>query len=316
MTEEDGGRWVSEELNQVRDQLFFDLGLRVPGIRVRTGAPYLSGGRYALMIDEVPCGGGQVSPAALYALSPPDAIAFLELNAQPALEPSTGKEISRVGPDALGRLEMAQVPVRTSRQLVCEHLSAMIRKRASTLLGVQEVQSMLEGFEPQAPALVKEALGKVPVPLLTEVLRKLVDEEVSIRDLRTLLEALVSPTTEGDASALAEQCRQALHRYLTFKYAPSGPLYAYLTDPSIEAALRETGPRSALEPDQVSAILEGVRRIAANGRAVVLAAPDVRRNLRKLCEGAFPEVAVLSYGELNIDLQIRPVGRLSAASDL
>jgi type III secretion protein V len=247
-------------------------------------------------------------------MAQPADLTFIEIKVDAAVDPATGKAISRVSGEARARLEMAQVQVRTPRQLVCEHVLTMIRKRASSLLGVQEVQSMLEGFEPQAPALVKEAINKVPVPLLTEVLRKLIQEEVSVRNVRAVLEALVSPATEGDATALAERCRQALHRYLSHKYAPSGPLYAYLVDPAVEETLRESGPQSALEPDKVSAILEGVRRIAANGRAVVLASPDVRRLLRKLCEGAFPEVAVLTYGELDVDLQIRPVGRLAAIS--
>src|SRR6185436_21027759 len=129
-----------------------------------------------------------------------------------------------------------------------------------------------------------------------EVLKKLVREEVSIRNMRAILEALVSPSTEGDADALADRCRQALHRSLTHRYAPSGMLYAHLLDPAIEAALRDGGPRgSALDPDKVAAILEGLKRVASGGRAVVLAAPDVRRTLRKLCETGFPEVAVLTY---------------------
>jgi type III secretion protein V len=61
----------------------------------------------------------------------------------------------------------------------------------------------------------------------------------------------------------------------------------------------------------VAEILEGVRRIASGGPTVLLAAPDIRRTLRKLCEGAFPDVAVLTYGELDVDLQIRPLGRLA-----
>jgi type III secretion protein V len=313
LTQEDGGRFVSDDLNQVRDQVFLELGLKVPGIRVRTGAGYLPAGTYAFMIDEIPCGRGVVHPSSLYALAPPADLAFLSLAAEPAQDPTTGRPLSRFASDARARVEAAQVPIRTPRQLVCEHLTAILKKRAAALLGVQEVQAILEGFEPQAPALVKEALGKVPLPLLTEVLRKLAQEEVSIRNIRAVLEALVSPTTEGDASALAERCRQALHRYLSHKYAPTGPLYAYLVDPAIEEVLRDSGSQSAAEPAKVTAILEGVRRIAANGRAVVLASPDVRRRLRKLCEGAFPDVAVLTYGELDADLQIRPIGRLAAA---
>ncbi len=311
MVEEDDAAFARKDLNLVRDQIFFELGVKVPGIRVRTHARNLPPGSFSVMIDEVPCGGGKVQPGALYALSSPQEIAFLEVGAEEAVEPGTGRAISRVAPHLKQKLEAAQVSLRTARQLVCEYLVSVLRKRAPDLLGVQEVQTLLDGLEPNAPALVKESLNKVPMPLLTDVLRKLVQEEVSVRNIRAILEALVAPTTEGDATALAERCRQALHRYLSHKYAPTGPLYAYLADPEVEEDIRRAD--TGLDPERVGAILEAVRRIATTGQAVVLTSPDVRRRLRKLVEGAVPGVAVLTYAELNPDLQIRPVGRLGMA---
>ncbi len=312
LVQEQGGAFVNQVLNRMRDEFFHELGVRVPGIRVRTEASYLPAGAYRILLDEVPAGMGQVVPGALYALATPEELSFLELPAEPVEEPVTGKPISRVSEAGRARLEMARIPLRSPGELIAEHLRSLLRVRAAVLLGVQEVQGLLDGLEAQAPTLVKEALQKVPLPLLTEVLRKLVEEQVSIRNLRVILEALVAPTTEGDASALAERCRHALHRYLSHKFAPSGPLFAYLVDPEIEEILRGGGSRGpAPAPEQVAEILEGVKRVATGGQAVLLTAPDVRRTLRKLCEGAFPEVAVLTYGELDAELQIRPLGRLS-----
>jgi type III secretion protein V len=312
LTQEQEGVFVHQVLNRVRDELFHELGVRVPGIRVRTGAAYLSSGAYRILVDEVPAAGGQVVPGALYALASPEELAFLELKAEHAVDPATGKSISRVPEEGRARLEMAQVTLRRPGELIAEHLRGVLRTRAAMLLGVEEVHGLLKGLEEQAPTLVKEALQKVPLPLFTEVLRKLVEEQVSIRNLRVILEALVAPTTEGDAMALAERCRQSLHRYLSHKFAPTGPLYAYLVDPEIEEALRAAGPRGlAPAPERVAAILEGVRLIATGSQTVLLTAPDVRRTLRKLCEGSFPDVAVLTYGELDMDLQIRPLGRLA-----
>jgi type III secretion protein V len=312
LVEEEGGKFATVDLNLVRDQIFYELGVKVPGIRIRTHVRSLPAGTYTFAVDEVPCARGVVQADALYALQPPEEIAFLEVAADPSSEPGTSRPISRVGRAAKEKLEAAGIPVRTARQLVSEHLVSVLRRRAADLLGVQEVQLLLDGLEQQSPALVKEALTKVPMPLLTDVLRKLIQEEVSVRNIRAILEALVSPTTEGDASALAERCRQALHRYLSHKYAPTGPLYAYLADPEVEQTIREAD--GGMDPDRVGAILESVRRVASSGRAVVLASPDVRRRLRKLVEGAFPEVAVLTYAELNPDLQIRPIGRLAAVA--
>jgi type III secretion protein V len=313
LTTEDDGRLVRQELHALRDQLYLELGVRIPGLRVRTGATYLSPGQYALLIDEVPCGRGRLVASDLYVPAAPHELSFLQLKAEPEVDPVSGKPCSRVPREARPRLEAAQIPARPARHMMLDHLAALLRRRAALLFGIQELQALLDALEPTAPALVKEVLAKVPLPLLTEVLRKLVEEEVSIRNLRVILEALVSPATEGDAAALAERCRQALHRSLTHRVAPGGLLYAYLLDPSVEAALREGGPRGlALDPEKVTAILEAVKRVATGGRVVVLTAPDVRRTFRKLCEGAFPDVAVLTYAELDVDLQIRPVGRISA----
>jgi type III secretion protein V len=312
LAEEQGGAFVHQQLNLLRDEIFYELGVRVPSIRVRTHAAYLPTGGYSILLDEVPAGAGQVVPGMLYVLSPPDELSFLELPLEPALEPATGRPISRVAEAGRARLELAQVPTRRPMELIVDHFRSILRTRAASLLGIQEVQGLLEGLETQAPMLVKEALQKVPLPLLADVLRKLVQEQVSIRNIRVILEALVSPTTEGDATALAERCRQALHRYLSHKFAPFGPLFAYLVDPEVEETLRGAGPRGpAPSPERVAEILEGVRRIATERKAVLLTAPDVRRTLRRLIEGAFPEVAVLTYGELDVALQIRPLGRLT-----
>ena len=102
---------------------------------------------------------------------------------------------------------------------------------------------------PLAEALKADIGQGERVPLLTDVLRKLVQEEVSVRNIRAILEALVAPTTEGDAAALAERCRQALHRYLSHKYAPNGPLYAYLADPEVEQTIRDAD--AGIDPDRV-----------------------------------------------------------------
>lgn len=88
-------------------------------------------------------------------------------------------------------------------------------------------------------------------------------------------------------------------------------MLACLVDPAVEETLRAGG--AALDPSDAAAILEGVKRVARQGRAVLLASPDVRRLLRRLVEGAFPEVAVLTFAELDPELQVRPVGRLVAA---
>lgn len=305
LLEEDDQAFVKEDLDAVRERVHRELGVKLPTFRVRTGCP-LAPRSYQLAVDEVPSGRGQLPEGALFALGPVGA----GEGAVPAVD-ALGRAVTPVPVAEREALGGRGIPLRTRRALLVDHLVALAKKRASAFLGVQEVQAALTELERTSPALVKEALHKVPLPLLTDVLKRLLVEQVSIRNLRALLEALVSPATEGDAAQLAERCRVALGRQLSHHFAQGGPLLAYLVDPAVEEALRQGS--QGLAPADASAILEGVKRVARQGRAVLLASPDVRRLLRRLVEGAYPDVAVLTYAELDPELQVRPVGRLVAA---
>ena len=312
LVEEAGQAFVHVDLEKVRERLFLELGVRIPGFRVRTGAP-LQAKTWALAIDEVPAGRGVLPDGELFALASPTELAGHGVKAE-AIELPGGRAVCRVTEAMRTQLETLGAALRLPRELVAEQIAAQLKKRAPSFLGVQEVQAALTTLEQQSPALVKEALQKVPLPLMTDVLRRLLQEQVSIRNLKAILDALVAPTTEGDAAQLAERCRSALARQISFQYAMSGPLYAYLVDPAVEETLRQAGPSAAIDPMEAGAILEGVKRVARQGKAVLLSSPDVRRVLRRLLEGAFPEVAVLTFTELDPELQIRPVGRLSAVA--
>lgn len=312
LTTQRSGAFAKQELDAVRQRVYLETGVEVPGIQVRVGAP-LAPDAFMVLIDEVPCGGGKVELGSLYAAASPLDLAQLNIAAEPVAAPGAGPAMARAPSMARSTLEGAGIAVLTPSQWVCEHLTALIRAHAAALLGVQEVQRLVEKVEGAAPVLVKEALQKVPLPLLTEVLRRLVQEEVSIKNLKGILEALVSPLAEGDAHALAEHSRRALRRALSHRHAGGGPLFAVLVDPAIEETLRAAGPTVAVDPAAAGAILEGVRKVAPQGRAVLVTSPDVRRALRRLIEGAFPRVSVLSFQELDPGLQVRPVARLTSA---
>ncbi len=312
LTDESQSSFVTVELQAVRDRLLAELGVRLPPFKVRTGARVGAAG-WQLSVDEVPAGRASVE-GRLFAMMPPGEIELLGLTgATAAADPATGKAISMVPESERARIEALGVQVRTLGQLIGDHLVGLLKKRASAFIGVHEVQQAVSLLESQSASLVREALGKVPLPLLTDVLKRLVNEQVSVRNLRQILEALVAPSTEGDAAALTERCRAALGRQISHQFANGGPLFAWLVDPAIEETLRQSGPAQAIDPGEVGAILNGMKRVARQGKAVLLASPDVRRTLRRLIEGSYPEVAVLTYAELDAELQVRPVGRLSPA---
>ncbi|MBS2028589.1 MAG: type III secretion system export apparatus subunit SctV [Deltaproteobacteria bacterium] len=317
IAKEDDGRLAVKDLPQLRDALFLDTGLRFPPVRVRQNAGNLPANAYVIAIDEVPCARGSLDPTRLYTGASPSDLNMLGIAFTQAKDPASGRAICAVDPSEKERLQAMGAVVRTARELFLVHLAAVLRRNASQFLGVQETQALLDGLEQSSPALVRSVGEKVPATLLTEVLKTLVDEGVSIRNLRSVLEALVEPGVEGDAAALAERARTSLKRHLSHKFAPEGTLLTLLVDPMVEETLRSAtreGRGLALEPAQAMGILDGLKAaLRGNPHGVILASPDIRRSLRRLIAAHFPEVAVLTFGELNSDLAVKPVGKLAFA---
>ena len=166
-------------------------------------------------------------------------------------------------------------------------------------------------MEKSFPVLVKEVTRLVPLQRLTEIFKRLVQEQVSIKDLRTILESLSEwAQTEKDTVILTEYIRSSLKRFISYKYSKGQTvLPVYLLDTEIEdivrGAIKQTSAGSylALDPDSVQLILQAIRTIVkptppGGISPILLTAIDVRRFVRKLIEGEFPDYGVISYQEV------------------
>ncbi len=315
------GPLLEEEVPALRDELFVDLGLALPGVRARTGEE-LSPGEYAIAIQEVPVARGRIPDGKLFALEDVAGLASLGVqDVDPALDPLTNLESAWVEAEARESLEAAGVPVLDAPAVIARHLGACVRRRAADFVGLQEVQAMLEQLERAYPALVRNVTPKpVSLPLLTDILRRLVEEGVSIRPMREILEALATyAPQERDPVTLTELVRNALRRAITYQHAPDGVLDVYLLDPEIEEAVRSSIQRTAsgsylaMPPDMANAVVAAVKAQAppnADGERVLLTQSDVRRFVRRLLETEIPDVVVLSYQELAPEATVQPLGRV------
>jgi type III secretion protein V len=317
-----GGTLLEDEIPRLRDQLFLDLGVALPGVRARR-SPDLGPEEYVLTLKEVPVGRGEARAEKLLALATASEVESLGLRAEPAEDPETLAPAAWVVAEAGAELEGAGIPTLTAAAVVALHLGRMVRRRAHELVGLQEVQSMLDQLERAYPALVRNVVPKpVGLPLLTDVLRRLAEEGVSIRPLREILEALATYAPgERDPIALTELVRASLRRQVTFRHARDGVLPVYLLDPAIEEAIRDsiqrtaTGSYIAMPPDMARDVVEAVRRetgSASEGQAVcLLTQADVRRFSRRLLEVELPGLVVLSYQELAPEVTVQPLARIS-----
>jgi len=311
----DEARFVREGLGGIRDRLWTELGVRTPAVVVRGGAP---AGAWALLVDDVPAASGRAPPGEALALAPADELALVGIEGAPGRDPLTGRPATRVAAADAARAA-ALGAVRGPLERVLAEAAWALARSAHLLVGVQETQALLDGLEPASPALVREASRQLPPALLGDVLRRLVEEGVSIRPLRTILEALLEAGGAArGAPALAEAARRALRRHIGHRCAGDGPLVALLLDPGAEGAVRDalSGDVLALDPAIATRLLDALERAVLGHEAppVVLASADVRRALRGLVAPRFPRVAVLAYDDLPPELPVRPVGRLALAA--
>ena len=239
LAREDAARLTARDIPQLRDALFLDTGIRFPAVRVRQNAPGLAEGGYTIQVEEIPTGRGALDLGKVYTGASPNDLQLLSIASAPARDPLSGRQIAAVDAGELERLKGLGAPVKTPREMLLLHLAQVLRRNAPRFLGVQETQALLDGLEPSCPALVREASQKVPAPILTEVLRRLAEEQVSLRNLKAILEALCEPGVEGPPAVLAERARRALRRHLCHRFAPEGTLVTLLVDPAVEQALRQ-----------------------------------------------------------------------------
>ncbi len=312
------GPLLEEEVPHLRDRLFLDLGIALPGVRARA-TPYLEPFQYAIALHEVPVAHGMAQPDRLLVQEPSSLLTTYGLEAEEAEDPLGQGAASWVDVGAREVLEADGLEAFGAAALIAEHLGQCVERRARDFIGIQEVQSMLEQLERAYPALVRNVVPKpVSVTLLTDVLRRLVEEGVSIRPLREILEALaVHAPNERDPVTLTELVRSALRRQITYRFAQDGVLAVHLLDPMIEEAVRDAIQRTpggnylALPPEMAKDILGAIRRSVGEGPAILLTQADVRRFVRRLVEVELPDAVVLSFQELAPEAQVQPLSRIS-----
>jgi type III secretion protein V len=307
---------------QLRDALYFETGVRFPKVLVRAGSPSLKPRELVVRVSDIPVLKERVDPTRLLAICPlADLLRLGVKDALPAKHPLTGASAALVPLSEKAHLEACGVQVWAPAGVVALHLASVLRKRASTFLGIHEVSELVEKMEKSYPSLVREVLPKViSIAQLTGVLRRLVDEGVSVRDTKTIFEALGE---YGDKSAslgyLLEKTRAALSTQLAYAHAGTGGgISAILLDQTIEETIAaqirlvDGSEELALDPQLSREILEAIkttlRPLAGTGiRPALLTSTRVRRLVRKLIETDLAPIAVLSFEELPNDLMIHPL---------
>ena len=313
---------LDREVARVRRALYFDLGVPFPGINLRLN-DNLKDGAYRILVNEIPVAAGAARPGYFIARETEANLRMFDVPFEHGEDFLPNTPSYWVAMKHLPLVERAGIQVMTLSNMLTYHLAHVLKTHASEFIGIQETMYLMNQMQKNFGELVREVTRILPIITITDVMQRLVGEDISIRDMRTILEALVEwGQREKDSIVLAEHVRGSLGRYITHKFSGGqNVIPAYLIAKDIEdavrGAVRQTSGASylALSPDihrQLIASMKSV--IGAIGQhtlpPVVLAPMDIRRFMRKIVERDFPELAVLSYQELTPSANVQPLERI------
>ncbi len=317
------GPMLETEIPVLRERLFIDLGLPLPGVRCRAvslaeAATHEAAGTYRIALQEVPRAEGIAYAEHVFVVEGQRAIA-MGYQGQTAICPIEKTQGLWIDEDHRAALEEAGLAPMSTAAFIADHLGLIVERHAARFVGIQATQAMLDQLERAYPALVRNVVPKpVSVALLADILRRLVEESVSIRPLREILETLAIHAAESrDPVALTELVRAGLKDQITNAYAHGGAVAVTLLSPEIEDAIRDaiqrgpSGSYLALAPDLAREIIAAItRHCPREHRALLLTKADIRRFVRKLIEVELPDLIVLSFNELSPAVQVDPQGRV------
>ncbi|KXG77629.1 Flagellar biosynthesis protein FlhA [Fervidicola ferrireducens] len=302
----------------IRRQCALDLGMIVPMVRLRDNIQ-LRPNEYVIKIKGVEAARGELKVDHYLVMNPSGGP--IEVEGIETREPAFGLPAKWITTEKKEKAEMLGYTVVDSASVLATHLTEVIKAYAHELIGRQDVKNILDSLKEQYPSLVEELVPKVlTLGEIQKVLSNLLRENVPIRDMVTILEALgdYSSLTK-DTELLTEYVRQRLKRLITSRFFPDKKANVITLDRDLEEYIlnsisqTENGTYISIEPDVVqkviSSLIEKINQAARLGiQPVVLTSPLVRRHFKKIIENSLPNIPVLSYGEIDPNIEIRSVG--------
>jgi len=317
---------LQAKLDEARANLADALGILIPDVGLAFD-PALGASCFRIEVEGVPAEDDRVDPQRLLLCDDP---VNLELAGVSAQTEEDGKTSDRVWIDAAHEpaLLAAGVGYRDCASVIATRAREVLVRNAAQFVGIQETRALLVRLEGRYGDLVKEVARTTPVQKVADVLRRLVEEGVSVRNPRLVLEALAEwGEKEPNVVLLTEYVRAALKRQICHTYANAHRVVpAYMieraAEDTIRSAVRDTGvgPYLVLEDKISEGLLERVRRIGTNtlsdrNRPVILTSMDIRRFVRGFLVRNGLDIPVLSYQELASDFTIQPVGTIGLAGN-
>jgi flagellar biosynthesis protein FlhA len=308
-----------ERIRNIRRQLVQDMGFILPPFHIKDNLR-LEPGEYLFLLRGVEVARAKLMLNHSLVLDPdekkplPDSI--------PTKEPTFGLPALWIPDKALERAQLAGYTVVNHSTIVTTHLTELLKQYAHELLGRQEVQTLLDNLAERAPKVVEELVPNLlTLGQVQKVLQNLLKERVSVQDLLTILETLADcASVTKDPAVLTEYVRQRLGRSIVRSLlTPDGKLPIVTLDPEFEESLANTiqsaqqGAPLSIDPADARNLIRNMEPalepfVVNQYEPVLMTSPLVRQHVKRLSEGYFPQLTVLSYEEVPNKVQLIPLG--------
>ena len=307
----------------IRRQIALELGTVVPIIRLRDNIQ-LNPNQYIIKIKGIQISEGEILFDHYMAMNPGHVED--EITGIPTFEPSFHLPAIWITESQRERAESFGYTVVDPPSIIATHLTEVIREHIAELLTRQDIQNLVNNLKDNNQALVEELVPKLmSLGEIEKVLQNLLKEGISIRDLVTIFETLAdyAPTTH-DTDILTEYVRQSLKRAISGKYFSAGETTSVVTlDPKLEQDIMgsvkqtETGAYLTLDPDRTKAILKSVgsetKKLEDAGKnPIIMTSPIVRMYFKRMTEDYFRDLIVISYNEVESNIELQSVGMVTA----
>ncbi len=306
----------------IRRQIALELGTVVPIIRLRDNIQ-LNPNQYIIKIKGIQVTEGEILFDHYMAMNP--GYVTEEITGIPTFEPSFHLPAIWITEGQRERAESLGYTVVDPPSIIATHLTEVIRNHIAELLTRQDVQNLVDNIKETNPALVEELTPKLlGLGEIQKVLQNLLSEGISIRDLLSIFETLADhAATSRDTDVLTEYVRQSLKRAISNKYFPANEVTSVVTlDPKVEQEIMssvkqtEQGAYLTLDPEKTKAIMDSVETEIAKlenlGKSpIIITSPIVRMYFKKLTEEYFKDLIVISYNEVDSNVELQSVGMVT-----
>ncbi len=307
----------------IRRQIALELGTVVPIIRLRDNIQ-LNPNQYIIKIKGIQVSEGEILFDHYMAMNP--GFVEEEITGIPTFEPSFHLPATWITESQRERAESLGYTVVDPPSIIATHLTEIIRQHIAELLTRQDVQNLVSNLKESNPSLVDELIPKLlGLGEIQKVLQNLLKEGISIRDLLTIFETLAdyAPTTR-DTDILTEYARQSLKRAISNRFFPANETTSVVTlDPKVEQEIMnsvkqtEQGAYLNLDPEKTKAIIASVgneiQKLENLGKnPIVITSPIVRIYFKRLTEDYYKDLIVVSYNEIESNIELQSVGMVTA----